>query len=258
MSSIALAALLVTLGQPPAPPAADRAADSPQAGSQQVEQSPAPRRFVPALAHNLVDDVKHIPRRNSVYWLAAGAALTAAVHPADDSLNRKLVGSNFADKFFKPGHIIGGTPEQLGATAVIYVTGVLTDKPRVRHLGMDLFEAQILAEVFTQGIKQIVRRERPDGSSGFSFPSGHAAITMASATVLQQHLGWKAAVPTYAIAAYVAMSRLHDNRHFASDVLAGTTEGIIIGRSVTWHGRNTWAMAPSVGPKQVAVYLVHK
>ena len=54
-----------------------------------------------------------------------------------------------------------------------------------------------------QGIKVIVRRERPDGSSGFSFPSGHATITMAGATVLQQHLGWKAAVPTYAIAAYV-------------------------------------------------------
>ena len=34
--------------------------------------------------------------------------------------------------------------------------------------------------------------------------------------------------------------------------------GIIIGRSVTWHGRNTWAMVPSVGPKQMAIFLTHK
>ena len=74
-------------------------------------------------------------------------------------------------------------------------------------------EAQLLSEGFVQGIKVIVRRERPDRSSGFSFPSGHATITMAGATVLQQHLGWKAAVPTYAIATYVAASRVHDNRH---------------------------------------------
>jgi membrane-associated phospholipid phosphatase len=122
---------------------------------------------------------------------------------------------------------------------------------------MDLIEAQLLSEATTQLIKQIVRRERPD-NSGFGFPSGHAALTMASATVLQQHLGWKAAVPTYTIAAYVSVSRLHDNRHYISDVVAGATEGIIIGRAVTWHGRNTWAMVPSVGRGEVAIYVMRK
>ena len=102
-----------------------------------------------------------------------------------------------------------------------------------------------------------MRRERPD-NSGFGFPSGHAAITMASATVLQQHLGWKVAVPTYALASYVAISRLHDNRHFASDVVAGATAGIIIGRAVTWHGRNTWAIAPSIGRGEAAIYVSHR
>ena len=81
---------------------------------------------------------------------------------------------------------------------------------------------------------------------GYSFPSGHSAVTFAAATVLQQHLGWKAAVPTYLVASYVAMSRLHDNRHFASDVVAGAAEGIIIGRSVTWHGRNFYG-TPMLG-----------
>lgn len=224
---------------------------------EQVEQAPPPRRFVSALLHNLVDDVKHIPRRNTIYWLAGGAALTAAVHPADKTLNTRLVGSGFADKAFKPGHIIGALPVQLGATAATYAVGAIRHQPRARHLALDLLEAQILSEGITQGIKRIVRRERPD-NSGFGFPSGHAAITMASATVLQQHLGWKAAVPTYLIGAYVAMSRLHDNRHYASDVVAGGTEGIIIGRAVTWHGRNQWGIAPSVGRGEMAVYFYRR
>src|SRR6266545_3273328 len=50
------------------------------------------RGFVSALAHNLADDVRHLPRRNSVYWLAGGGALALAVHPADRKINARLVG----------------------------------------------------------------------------------------------------------------------------------------------------------------------
>src|SRR5207249_4389949 len=108
---------------------------------------------------------------------------------------------------------------------------------------MDEIEAQLLTGAIVYGLKESVRRQRPirnDGTqaSGFSFPSGHAAATFAGATVLQQHLGYKAGLPTYLIASYVAMSRLHDNVHYASDIAFGAGLGILIGRSITWHGRN--------------------
>lgn len=127
---------------------------------------------------------------------------------------------------------------------VTYVVGRWHNHPRAEHMGMDMLEAQILAEGIVEVTKEIVRRPRPtnpDGTpttSGYSFPSGHAAATFATATVFQQHFGWKWAVPTYLIATWVATSRLHENVHFASDVVMGATTGIIIGRSVTWHGRN--------------------
>jgi hypothetical protein len=44
------------------------------------------------------------------------------------------------------------------------------------------------------------------------------------------------------------MSRLHENVHFASDVVFGATVGIIVGRTVTWHGRNFYA-SPMLIPK---------
>jgi membrane-associated phospholipid phosphatase len=186
--------------------------------------------------------------------------MTEAIHPADDYTNEHLAGSDFADAFFAPGKYIGSFPVMLGASFTTYLVGRQRHIGWVQHLGMDLIEATLLSEGITQGLKVAIRRERPlreDGTraNGYSFPSGHAAVTFATATVFQQHFGWKAAVPTYLVASYVAMSRLHDERHFASDVVAGATEGIIIGRSVTFHGRNYLA-SPMLVPGGVGVSVM--
>ena len=234
-----------------------------QDSGQQVAAGEEPtkptRSFFPALGHNLVDDLKHIPRQNSLYWLAGGTVLSLAVHPLDDTLNDKLSTSDTAKNVFIAGKYIGSLPVLAGAAVSTYLVGRERGSRRAQHLGMDLIEATILSETITQGIKVAVRRERPirdDGTraGGYAFPSGHASGTFAAATVLQQHLGWKWAVPTYTIASYVAMSRLVDDRHWASDVVAGATLGIIVGRSVTWHGRNFYA-SPMLVPKGYGVMI---
>ncbi len=247
-------------------PAATQEAASPGApsgpGEQAVaaeEQTKPTRAFFPTLFHNLGQDIKKIPRRNTLYWLAGGTALALVAHPQDNTLNRRLRGSDGAEIFFKAGKYVGSMPVLLAASVGTYVVGRTHENGRVRHLGMDLIEATVLSQVINQGIKEIVRRKRPlreDGtrSKGFAFPSGHSSATFAAATVLQQHLGWKAAVPTYSIAAYVAISRMHDERHFASDVVFGAAEGIIIGRSVTWHGRNFYA-SPLLLPKGAGIVV---
>lgn len=218
------------------------------------------RGFVSALFHNLGDDVKHIPRRNSVYWFGGGAALALAVHPEDRKINARLI-NHSTDGMWTPGHIIGNTGLILGTSAATYFIGRATDSHRAQHLGMDLMEASILSEGIVEGMKLIARRPRPieigisKQSPTYSFPSGHAAITFAAATVLQQHLGYKAAIPTYLLASYVAMSRLHDNRHYASDVIFGAATGIVVGRSVTWHGRNFYA-SPMLVPGGGGILLM--
>ena len=235
-------------------------------GTDKAQQPPAAvgeegkkptRGFFSALGHNLADDVKHIPRRNTLYWLGGGAALALAVHPEDKEINAHLIGHTNP---FKAGELIGETGTLLGAAAGTYLIGRFTDSRRAEHIGMDEIEALLLAEGIVQGAKQIIRRDRPllpDGTrqKGFSMPSGHATITFAAATVLQQHLGYRAGLPTYLVATYVAMSRLHDNRHFASDVVMGAATGIIIGRSVTWHGRNFYG-SPELVPGGAALLMV--
>src|SRR5207244_9529605 len=108
---------------------------------------------------------------------------------------------------------LGDTPAQLALSIGTYAVGRLTDAPKASHLGMDLLRAQMLSEMLVQTLKFSTHRERPDGSNSQSFPSGHAAITFAGATVLARHLGWKRSALAYAAAPSEATSRLHVPRH---------------------------------------------
>jgi hypothetical protein len=203
-------------------------------------------------------DVKHLPSRQNLFWVAVGSGLALAVHPIDDDVNRRLVGSGFADKVFTPGEILGETPTLLGTAATIYAVGRMKDQPKVSHVGMDLIRSLAIAEGLTQALKYTVRRERPDHSGRNSFPSGHASETFAFATALERHLGWRGAVPAYLFSSYVAASRLHENRHFLSDVVFGAAVGIIAGRTVTRHGREKYPVDVMFVPGGAAVVVVRR
>jgi PAP2 superfamily len=217
--------------------------EAPVVNPDQVVQKPAgppptPRHTgIKAMVKDLVEDVKHLPSRENLFWAGVGGGLALAVHPADDNVNKALVGSDFADKFFKPGEVLGELPTLLSAATITYAVGRLKDKPKVSHIGMDLLQSLAISEAITQTLKYATRRERPDGSGHNSFPSGHAADTFAFATALERHLGWKGAVPAYIFSSYVAISRLPANRHWLSDAVFGSAVGIISGRTVTRHGR---------------------
>ncbi|MBQ9362198.1 MAG: phosphatase PAP2 family protein [Bacteroidaceae bacterium] len=78
--------------------------------------------------------------------------------------------------------------------------------------------------------KYTIKEQRPDGSSRNSFPSGHTATAFASATILHKEYGltrslWYS-VAGYAIATGTGVMRVMNNRHWASDILAGAGIGI--------------------------------
>jgi membrane-associated phospholipid phosphatase len=208
-----------------------------------------------AMIKGLGADITHLPSRQNLLWVGIGAGLSAAVHPLDDQANEDLSGRTL-NKLFTPGAIIGQSYTLLAVSSAVYAVGRIKGEPRVSHMGMDLIRSLVIAEFMTQSLKYTVRRERPDGSGANSFPSGHAADTMAFATALERHLGWRFAVPAYMLASYVAMSRLHDNVHFLSDVTAGATVGIIAGRTVTRHGRDHFPVTLMTVPGGVGIMYV--
>lgn len=77
----------------------------------------------------------------------------------------------------------------------------------------------------TIGLKYIVKENRPDLSNRHSFPSGHSAVTFASATYIGRRYGWKWSIPAYALSTYTAWGRVYGRKHHWWDVAAGAAIG---------------------------------
>jgi membrane-associated phospholipid phosphatase len=95
-----------------------------------------------------------------------------------------------------------------------------------------MLDAAIVNFAYTEAIKLAVGRERPNGEDSQSFPSGHTSNAFALAAVVEGHYGWKLGVPAYLLAGFVGASRLEQDKHYLSDVVAGATLGYIVGRTV--------------------------
>ena len=97
-----------------------------------------------------------------------------------------------------------------------------------RMLVSDAFSAAVMAGA-VNGLKYTVGRLRPDGSRHNSFPSGHTATTFMTAAMLSKEYGWKSpwfSIGGYTVAAVTGVSRIMNNRHWLTDVLAGAAIGI--------------------------------
>jgi len=253
-----------TAAAAPIEPAASETVFTPPIDFSQVIQPPAgpaptPRHTgIKAMLKGLGTDVKNLPSRQNLFWVGVGGGLALAAHPFDDRVNRALVGSSTADNVFKAGELLGELGTLLGAASITYAVGRFKDEPKVSHVGMDLIRSVLIAEGLAQGLKYTTRRQRPDGSGRTAFPSGHAADTFAFATALERHLGWRGAVPAYMFSSYVAISRLPANRHWLSDAVFGGAVGIIAGRTVTRHGRESYPVDIAFVPGGAAVMFVRR
>ena len=77
-------------------------------------------------------------------------------------------------------------------------------------------------------------RLRPNGGDHMSFPSGHASSTATLAASISAMYDWdlEISIPLYATAVFVGASRIQDNMHYLSDVMAGIALGTIVGSGV--------------------------
>ena len=142
-------------------------------------------------------------------------------------------GFNLPTTLFQSGNVVGSFMFQMGAGFAVYGTGKSMGNQKLAYAGRDVVRAQVVSQVLVQGLKYMVRRDRPDHSNDKSFPSGHSASAFATATVLQRHYGWRIGVPAYALGSYVALARMAWNRHHATDVVMGAGFGIASARTVT-------------------------
>jgi membrane-associated phospholipid phosphatase len=163
------------------------------------------------------------------------------------------------DQFGKIGAQLGGGIAVSGLAVGFFSAGRFSKGTRFRASTYDVSQAVIVNQVYTQLFKFTVRRERPDESNRQSFPSGHASNAFAAATVITRHYP-KLTVPGYAVATFIAVSRMAANRHHFSDIVAGAGFGFGVGRAVVRRNSRPleedsspattrWHITPSGGPQ---------
>jgi PAP2 family protein len=90
--------------------------------------------------------------------------------------------------------------------------------------------AYAMTAVFVNSLKYSIRQLRPDNSAHNSFPSGHTATVFTGVEMLYQeykHNEPWVGITGYVVATGVGLLRIYNNRHWASDVVAGAGIGIL-------------------------------
>jgi membrane-associated phospholipid phosphatase len=218
-----------------------------------AQTAPAPAASPRHVLADTVRDFRNLPSWENLSILTIGGIAARAGHAGDRDVTRAMSSAEGLGSMLGPGETIGGARTQLAAALGTYTLGRVTRNETMASIGADLISVQILTQAMTAAIKTSVGRTRPDGTH-YSFPSGHASVSFATATVLQRRLGWKAGAPAYGMAAFVAAQHVQDRRHFLSDVTFGAALGIVAGRSVTIGGGPArFAVSPTPAPGGAAV-----
>lgn len=125
-----------------------------------------------------------------------------------------------------------------------YLVGTILKNKKLKKASVLAFSSLLISGVLVQGLKQIFARTRPYASADAhvfqglgirsstynSFPSGHSAsafaVAAAISTIYDKPL---VKILAYTAASLTALSRVHDKKHWMSDIFMGSILGTVTG-----------------------------
>ncbi len=200
---------------------------------------------------------KELFHRSDLLVAAGFAGATVAMFPLDQHFAKVFQkedyqGSNDLKRVASAFRFFGG-PGPVIIGGGMYLAGRLSHVRRMAELGLHGSEAVLVGSATTTILKGVLGRQRPyvsadtnprvfkwfggfNGGDFASFPSGHttAAFSAAAAVVAETSEWWpkstKYIAPVmYGGATFVGISRMYDNKHWASDVVMGAAIGTFAG-----------------------------
>ena len=169
-----------------------------------------------------------------------------------------------------PGALIIGT--------TMYAVGRFGGNERLADLGLHGTEALIAGSLIGSTIKALAGRQRPymnvekphsfrflrgfEADDFRSFPSGHTVAGFAAAAAVTKEtnrwwpeLNWLIFPTMYGGAALIGISRMYNNKHWASDVMMGAAIGSFAGRKIVRYHHShpdnkidDWFLSGSISP----------
>jgi hypothetical protein len=247
MTSYLLTALLaagsLTLGAQTPADDKNTSPPSPQAHSPQFSPAPVDLKSLP---RNLFQDQKNFwttpfHMTDADLHLVVPLAFAGAALIASDTAIEKHVPTNPSTVSHAVTASNAGLAAMAGIGGGMFLLGHYSNNDQERETGLLSGEAGIDALLDTEVFKYAFGRERPFTGSGkghffqggTSFPSEHAAISWAIASVIaHEYPGPLTEILAYGLAGGVGAARIVGHQHFASDVIwAAPWVGISAGKS---------------------------
>ncbi len=235
----------------------------------------SPKGYIPSLVHNFGEQITAPFHFTAKEWIITGSVIgvTALLVREDGQIHHWAVPLKQEHSWINsasPQVTKFGTSYGLITVCSFGVLSAIFKNEKGVQTSLLATQAMITSGVWTQLLKQITGRERPNNtysspSSGGgkwfgplasfegdlelqhpnshfnSFPSGHTSLAFSIATVFATQYKDKPLIPiiSYGAATLVGISRLTENRHWSSDVFAGAVLGYFCGRQVVRHFNDT-------------------
>jgi membrane-associated phospholipid phosphatase len=184
-------------------------------------------------------------------WVAGGAAFAALL--LADEPSREVAQDwrgEGSEEVARIGRWYGSwrssAPYLLGGTLLI---GVATRGTQGIVDAAAVFAGTFAGSMSSEVLNQAVGRRRPNEGHGrmsfdpfsghASFPSGHTAFAFSFAGSIDAvTTGWFPAALAYGAASLTGLSRMHDDKHWLSDVVAGALIGTFVSRATAANVRS--------------------
>jgi len=155
--------------------------------------------------------------------------------------NRSSTTDDFANLFEPFGNGLVTIP----ALAAFYVFGYYDENDKAKRTALIATESFLITGLYTTILKVSMGRHRPSAGAsstsfdGFttdqkSFPSGHTSTAFAIATVIANKYEETPYIKpiSYGIASLTGLSRINDEKHWASDVFFGAALGYFTSKTI--------------------------
>jgi hypothetical protein len=183
-------------------------------------------------------------------WLMTALTIgaTAAAYSIDEDV-RSEIRATPRDGWkipFVAGELYGSGLVSGGLGIGLLATSSVTGDDDTRITGRMVLQSLVYSVAFTQVVKIVVGRSRPnlnEGKGAFrfmridpdhhSFPSGHTTAAFALSSTLSRRIGsLPASILLYAMSTLTAAERIASDKHWLSDTVLGAVIGSVIGLAV--------------------------
>lgn len=205
---------------------------------------------------------KHL-EKNDIWFIAGTVSAAGLAFVFDEELQKEsqLHRYHDIDNIVRYGiEDFGDGPYALGAIGLTYLTGVIMKEERPRYAALMNLKTLGLSSGAAGVVKLIFQRQRPDVyppdkeqwygpfkgfTDNYSFFSGHSFVawSLASVTASVYHDKKAVKIIAYSLASLVSLSRVYENYHWGSDIVAGGLSGYALGRLV--YRFDNWKKAGS-------------